>query len=815
VKGYEVKQVSKTHGGYEMTLSLVAPTEAQFGEDIKNLKVSVEFETVDRFHIKITDADKQRWELPESIFPLPPRASVSEAEAKYQFSYIPNPFSFAVTRKSDGAVLFDSNTLRSLVFKDLYVEISNKIPTNANIYGLGERVHSLRLDPQDQIYSMFTIDSATPTDQNLYGAHPFYLEMRDGKAHGVFLKNSNAQEVFISSEKLTYYLTGGVLDFYVFVGPQPEVVVQQYQEIIGKPYMPPFWSLGWHQCRYGFRDLDEIKTVVQRYAEAKIPLDTIWADIDYMEKYMDFTWDAKNFPQDQVKEYIDYLHGRDQKMVVIVDPGILNSPGYEPFEAGRKMNVFIKNAQGEDFIGRVWPHGPVTFPDFFHPNATEWWFRQIKTFLDATPVDGLWIDMNEASNFCTGDCRAASTSVLNNPPYKINNNGYRAPLNTKTLDMDAVHYGGLLEYDVHSLFGFTESIATRKALERYSGKRSFVLTRSTFAGSGHHVAHWLGDNHSTYQSMRDSLPGAMAMNILGIPMIGADICGFTDTASEQLCARWHAVGVFFPFARNHNVNDQPDQYPYTWPSVQSIAKKVLTARYSLLPYYYTLFAQAHLNGGTVMRPLFFEFPEDDKTLLLDQQFMIGSGLLFSPNLYENAAAVNAYFPKGVWYDFWTYERQWNANQFVSLAAPLGEIPIHIRGGTVLPRQVPALTTAATKKNPFELVFALDFLETARGQLFLDDGDDLNVGERATVINFSAGPHKLSSQVTQHDWVGADSLTISRVTVLGVYTSPAKVLVDGVVAKFTHNSKGTLVIDELSLPVAKEFVITWDATVSLE
>ena len=621
VPGYEVTSFQKTSNGYVMDLVLLGPTEPQFGEDINHLKVLISFETKDRFHIKIIDADKRRWEIPESVLSLPPDSGVTEDQANFEFSYTNKPFTFTVKRKSDGTVLFDSSTTRSLIYKDLYLEISNKIPQDANIYGLGERVHDFRLDPSEKTYTMFSIDTPTPTDQNLYGVHPFYLEMRHGKAHGVFLKNSNAQEVLISKNRLVYYLTGGVLDFYVFNGPTPESVAKQYHEVIGKPYMPPFWALGWHQCRYGFASLDEVKTVVQRYDAAGIPLDTIWLDIDFMDKYKDFTWDEKNFALKDVQEYLQYLHNRDQRMVLMVDPGIHNLPGYSAWDDGLEMDIFVKNSKGNVFIGRVWP-GSVGFPDFFHPNASEYWQKQLSRFLDETPADGIWIDMNEASNFCSGECAGASSSVLNNPPYKINNNGYTAPLNTKTLDMDAVHYGGILEYNVHSLFGHTEGIATRRALEKYYNKRSFVLSRSTFAGSGHHVAHWLGDNHSTFQSMRDSIPGALAMNMFGIPFVGADICGFTNTASEQLCARWHAFGAFFPFARNHNSNDEPDQYPYTWESVKKITVKSLKARYSLLAYYYTLFYQVHTQGGLVMKPLFFAFPEKSETLLIDRQFLV-------------------------------------------------------------------------------------------------------------------------------------------------------------------------------------------------
>jgi alpha-glucosidase (family GH31 glycosyl hydrolase) len=95
----------------------------------------------------------------------------------------------------------------------------------------------------------------SPIDQNEYGSHPFYLDLRQATgAHGVFLKNSNGMDVQVSPSSLTYRTIGGVLDFYFFAGPSPAQVAAQYQEVVGKPHMPPLWALGWHQCRYG-RDI--------------------------------------------------------------------------------------------------------------------------------------------------------------------------------------------------------------------------------------------------------------------------------------------------------------------------------------------------------------------------------------------------------------------------------------------------------------------------------------------------------------------------------------------------------------------------------
>jgi alpha-glucosidase (family GH31 glycosyl hydrolase) len=195
-------------------------------------------------------------------------------------------------------------------------------------------------------------------------------------------------------------IVGGIIDLTVFTGPNPADVVKQYHNVIGTPHMPPFWALGFHQCRWGYHDLSMVKDVVEKYAAAQIPLDTIWSDIDYMNNYLDFTWDPVRFPSASVAEYVQQLHSRGQHYVVIVDPGISNtSAHYAPYVQGLQQNVFIQRASGGEFHGKVWP-GYTAFPDWFAANASSWWRDQIQSFVGTVPYDGLWIDMNEISN-CT------------------------------------------------------------------------------------------------------------------------------------------------------------------------------------------------------------------------------------------------------------------------------------------------------------------------------------------------------------------------------------------------------------------------------
>ncbi|KAF9366259.1 hypothetical protein BGX34_004710 [Mortierella sp. NVP85] len=771
--GYTVSNVQESAHGLTLHLKLNGDPNAcaRFGSDIPNLVVVVDFETESRVRVKVLNKDAKRYEVPTDALPSTESTIRRNGKRGYTFQHKQNPFTFSVTRVSDGEVLFDSSVagMDSLIYENEYLEISSVLPNDANIYGLGEVVSGFRRDTRGTRQTMWARDAATPVDQNLYGSHPFHLEMRKGNAHGVFLRNSNGMDVVITPRKITYKTIGGILDFTVFTGPTPTDVINQYTEVIGRPHMPPAWALGFHQSRYGYKNIDQVQQVVQRYKQENLPLDGMWIDIDYMDNFKDFTYDEARFPKARVQELTSQLASNNQSLVLIVDPGIPIEPGYEPYDTGMEGGVFIKSLTGKPIEGRVWP-GQTYFPDFFNTNETwAWWEHELRlTRQDLGDNVYPWIDMNEPSNFCNGPCtkdtpKANEVSSEATPlplKYSINNAGRQAPLDEKTIAENAVHKNGLRLTDTHNLYGHMESRATHHALLQIKpDTKPFILTRSSFPGTGAYAAHWTGDNWSEWSHLHYSIPGILSFGLFGIPFTGADICGFNGNTTEELCLRWHQLGALYPFSRNHNVIQASDQEPYVWPnSVLPATRQALQIRYSLLPYLYGAFERAHRTGQPVWQPLFFKYPHDSLTLKIDQQFLLGDSILVSPALSEGLLKVKAYFPgSGPWYDFTTHERVMGADpnparsdrshRYALLNAKAGTdpIPLSISGGSVIPIHLnPQLTVASTRSQPISLLVALDPKGFAKGEMYIDDGNSVKPLYQARVsFELTAGEKLVS------------------------------------------------------------------------
>ncbi|KAL4986735.1 glycosyl hydrolases family 31-domain-containing protein [Aspergillus falconensis] len=899
--GYKVTKHWKTRSGFYADLALSGPACNVYGIDLPKLKLEVEYQTDERLHVKILDTNNTVYQVPDSVFPRPGYGQwCSPKNSKLKFDFNADPFSFTVSRTDTGEVLFDT-TGNKLVFESQYVYLKTHLPQNPHLYGLGEHSDAFMLNTTNYTRTIYTRDAyGTPQGQNLYGAHPVYFDHRQDGTHGVFLLNSNGMDIFIDNEGgqfLEYNIIGGVLDFYFIAGPSPQDVARQYAEIVQPPLMVPYWGLGFHQCRYGYQDVYEVAAITANYSVHDIPLETIWTDIDYMDRRRIFTLDPERFPADLVKDLVDTLHARDQHYIVMVDPAVYYSEPNPALDAGLKYDAFMKELNGTQYQGVVWA-GPSYFPDWFHPNAQKYWTEQFLEFFDGVhgpDIDALWIDMNEPANFfnrpypgnnttpekfaeandnppeppavrdgpdapipgfpdslqpnfASGqtnekravavvkhqprsqshrqlgagrwrssirhwpqdskagwqhgrksgsgcgphECRGLPNRELIRPPYMIQN-GAGPTLADSTADTDIVQSGGYVQYDTHSIYGAMMSTHSHNAMRaRRPDDRALVITRSTFAGSGKDVSHWLGDNISDWLSYRLSISQILQFaSLYQIPVVGPDVCGFGGNVTETLCARWATLGSFYTFFRNHAEIYANYQEFYRWPIVAEAARNGISIRYQLLDYIYTAIYKQTQTGTPTLNPLFFNYPSDPNTYPIDLQFFYGPGILVSPVTEENSTSVSYYLPDDIFYEWGTGKPVRGHGEYVSAEVDVTHITVHYKGGIIYPQRIEsANTTAALRQKGFNIVIAPGLDGSASGELYLDDGLS-QVQDKVSEIDFTYldGVFEMEGSFEYEPGVG-----IERITVLGVGAKPEVHLEDVEVEYDEENQKLVLHVD---------------------
>ncbi|CAG9982075.1 unnamed protein product [Clonostachys byssicola] len=386
-------------------------------------------------------------------------------------------------------------------------------------------------------------------------------------------------------------------------------------------------------------------------------------------------------------------------------------------------------------------------------------------------------------------------SIRNKAAYQPWSNAADGGLSNRTVDTNILSQNGLAMYDTHNLYGTLMGSASYDAMRaRRPSKRPLIITRSTFAGSGSKVGHWLGDNLSTWGHYRASIRTMLAFtSLFQFPMTGSDTCGFGDNTTEELCARWASLGAFNTFYRNHNQLDMVDQEFYLWDTVAESARKAIDVRYRLLDYMYTAMARASKDGEPVLYPVFYLYPQDRKTWALENQFFYGKGVLVAPVLEEGATSVDAYLPNDAFYDWHTHDLVCGRGANHTFAdVDTTSIPILIRSGVILPLRVSsANTTTSLREQDFELVLPLDKNGEATGELYFDDGESIDPANNGGVswinLSFKDGELRIEGEFNYQVPV-----SISKITLLeGSQACAGNATVDSAASKRTADVKLSL------------------------
>ncbi len=603
--------------------------------------------------------------------------------------------------------------------------IYKTMPLDEHYFGLGDKTGPL--DRRNEAFTLWNTDAyrfQESTDP-IYKSIPYFMTFRAGRATGVLLDNTWRSSFDFGKESATAYSFGadaGPVDYYVFYGPSPKQVVETYAWLTGTPPLPPLWSLGFQQSRYSYMTQDRVLEIANRLRHDRIPADAIYLDIDYQEHNRPFTVNRKAFPD--LPGMIAQLKAENFHVVMITDLHIADcrGSGYAPYDSGMAGDHFVKNPDGSVYVGVVWP-GPSVFPDFTRQQTRAWWGTLYREFRH-DGADGFWNDMNEPS-------------VFNTP--------------THTMPLDVVHRidepGFALRTathaEIHNVYGMENSRATFEGLRVLDPQsRPFVLTRATYAGGQRYAATWTGDNSSSWNHLRMTTPMLENLGLSGFAFSGADVGGYAGTPSPALLTRWIEVAAFQPIDRDHTEKGTGDQEPWVGGEEQeAIRRHFIETRYQLMPYLYTLAEEASRTGLPIVRPLFLEFPDaapDRHPIDVDAgaggEFLFGPDLLVAPQPYpDELDDYSVELPSPDWYDFWTGERvkaalnsvdstglpDHNAPLTLHVAPRLDQLPVYVRGGSILPLAPLTQSTNETPEGPLTLrVYAGD---SCTGDLYQDDG----------------------------------------------------------------------------------------------
>ena len=794
---------------------------------INNLKISLNIEHSKYVHLKIEDKDNKRWEIPKEILNHEYFDSLSNKENnndnydkdenKILFKMDIHGFDdFATNKNFNFDLYFESpednqkkifysfKTDKNFLFSDNLISFQSYLTTD-DIYGFGERIHNFKLE--EGVYTIWPIDRRNLVDdgkgsKNLYGHQPIGLHKTKYKNIwlGFVFLNSNAQDVqihrntFEQKTILSHKTIGGIIDYYIIVDNSPENVIKDIHYLIGKPILPPYWALGVHQCRWGFKNTFDFENVYNNYIERKIPIDSMWIDIDAMENYKIFTLNKQHFKN--LPKVVDNIHKNQAKFIPIIDIAFSSYDDDMTIynKIGDENNLFIKSGYtNKNLFGKVWPKKAV-FPDFFNPNIKKIWDYGLDNYLKIIDYDGIWLDMNEPA--LTG---GAAGEIFENeddrekyrkeiekniqlsyiPGYIDNTNALIAG----SLSLNAITYNNERLYNNKPLLSVYQCKQTYNYLKRkLPHKRPFILTRANSLGTGNYAFHWLGDNFSKNDYIKYSISGIFNYNIFGIPLTGADICGFNNNADGKLCARWYNVGAFYPFSRNHNSRSAKDQYPWTFgQNIENIIKKDIMVRYSLIRYFYSQLFLVSLNEkGAFFKPVMFEYPLDKNSYDdIESKIMLGEALLlcaFFENHEKNKTFIfpNSNFnmyPSGYTVLNYTNDSNYSNKLRKSLSGKLNELHLFMRGGYIIPMQDTfdnyVMNTYYLRQQKINLIINPDHEGYSKGTIFFDNDEiDTIELEKYIRVNLEFKNKKLNVKVINKkkmDYIFKDNI-INRIEI---------------------------------------------------
>lgn len=570
------------------------------------------------------------------------------------------------------------------------------------VYGLGEAPRGI--NKRGWIYRSWCSDDPfhTETKQSLYAAHNFLIH----ETCGIFIDFPS--EIiwdigFTHADEAAITIDGTDFDIYLIHGDTPLQIVREFRELIGQSYIPPFWAFGYQQSRWSYHTSQAVRDVIRSYDEAGIPLDCVYLDIDYMERFKNFTINRETFPD--FEKLVKEARENNIHLIPIIDAGVKKEEGYRVYEEGKEKRYYCRQEDGSDFEGGVWP-GIVGFPDFLRPEVRAWFGEQYR-FLTDMGIDGFWNDMNEPAIFYSVkglENALDEAEKLHGENLDLGRffhlKDVFSHLSNNPDDYASIRHeisGKAVSHQrVHNLYGANMTRAAGEFFEKEFGKEKILMfSRASYIGAHRYGGIWFGDNHSWWSHILLCLKMLVNANMCGFLYCGADLGGFNENASADLVLRFLALGVFTPLMRNHSAMGTRLQECYSFDNPDDF-RDIIQVRYRLIPYLYSTMCRAARTNDMMFRPLSFDYPDDPIARECETQLMLGDECMIAPVYEQNVCGRTVYLPEDMTFVRLSGEniiKEELAKGLHYVRVALNEVPLFIKKGKTVPLCRSAMRTA--------------------------------------------------------------------------------------------------------------------------
>ncbi len=526
------------------------------------------------------------------------------------------------------------------------------VGSTEHFYGTGER--GMSLDLRGESFDTFNRPDGGygfPSPSTMSVNIPFIISSNN---YGIYFENTYQGFFDVAKSNtnvLSYTASAGELSYYFIYDMTMKDVLSDYTWLTGRAPLLPRWAYGYIQSKYGYRNESDASQMIQTMRSDSIPCDAIILDLYWYQNMGDLSWNTSLWPNPG-QMTVNFL-AEGFKTIVITEPYIVQSS--ENFAAANTSSYFAENSSHQSYImSGWWSCGcEAGLLDITNPAAQSWWWSKYSSIF-STGVSGLWTDLGEPER-----------------DYS-----------------DMIFYAGP-DAKIHNVYDF---LWAKTLFDGFNGSfpnsRMFNLTRSGYAGIQRFGAvTWSGDVSKSFGGLAVQLPFLLNMGMSGITYHNSDIGGFDNgSTTAELYARWMEFGAFCPVMRAHGYDGDNGTEPWAFGTqIEDIVRSIIDLRYRLLPYNYSTASESYSTGLPMARPLILQYPDDPNVNNESSAYLWGDDILVAPVVQSGQSSVSFYLPEGKWIDYWT-NAVYGGGTTVTINAPLDEIPVLIRAGSIIPMQ---------------------------------------------------------------------------------------------------------------------------------